>query len=121
MPPEISKPLNSTIHQPLYTVTTFTITCEAYGTNVELTLQKDNVDAVGFSADPYTVYEPGKYEQPTGFGLNMTWQMNAGDATCDTVTRYDSENYQCVATNQDPDGNSRENRSSSISVRTRCN
>ena len=111
------------MQEPVFTDTSFDIFCEAYGNDEpSLSLERDGVQVnrSDFIANEYPVDEMWQFGLQSGHGLQMQWTLDSSSARCDNVTKYDSDNYQCVATNLDPNGNSRSNRSSSISVRTRC-
>ena len=123
VPAQVTRPNSALVKEPDFTNTSFSISCEAYGRDLpSLTLERDGteVNQSDFIAYEYTVDEAWKYGLDSGYGLRMQWAMDSASATCEIVTRYDSDNYQCVATNLDPDGNSRSNSSSSITVTTRC-
>ena len=110
--PEVTRPSSPLIEEPISTNASFSIYCEAYGTDVELSLEREGaeVDPSDFIANEYTVDEHWQFGLESGYGLRMQWTMDSASATCETVMSYDSDNYQCVATNLDPNGNSRSNR-----------
>ena len=102
-----------------------TFYCEAYGTDVTLTFEIDNdaVDLSDFTLTSDEVDGTFPYGLETGYGLWITLNMDANTETCDTVSRFNSDNYQCVATNKNPTGGDRSSNSPTMSLkiqRTSC-
>ena len=120
VPPEVSEPDRSILYEPVYTDSYFNISCEAYGTDITLSLEVNSTDELEFETHAYIVHAPGMYDLESGFGSNMTWTMDPEIETCATVERYDGEIYRCVATNSDPNDQPRSVRSEAITVRTQC-
>ena len=106
MQPEFTALPPNKVEKPVYTDATLTLFCEVYGhPDVEIQLTRNGVivSAEDFEREEYDVQEPWKYDIEKGFGLRMTWKLSA-PFTCDNVDRYDSSNYQFVATIGHPDG-----------------
>ena len=101
----------------------FLLTCNGYGTNLSFSLLRDNkpVSSGEFVIDSVVVKDDDiPYDLNEGYVSTMTWTMDHIHATCENVTSYDSNDYKCVATNKDPDGNDRQETSDSIAVKARC-
>ena len=123
VPPEIVTPQFSVVHEPIYSNTSFHVTCEAYGVpDVTLTLLRGGAELGDdeFTAESYNISGDWPYDVTQASGTRFYWRLDADYVTCSNVSRYDADDYACVATNLDPELSERNVTSLPMTITTQC-
>ena len=123
VPPTIVKPLSDTTYTPEYSNTSFHVVCEAYGVpDVTLTLIRGGAELGDdeFTAESYNISGDWPYDVTQASGTRFYWRLDADYVTCSNVSRYDADDYTCVAANLDPELRQRNVTSQAITIETQC-